>query len=174
MSRGATRHPAIFVFTPHGLNRILADGGSQPWALNLSRARQCEYLVLAQNRGARGEGPRAPHGTAFLVGRIADILPSPEEPDRKPPRWLIAIDAYAPVDIPEAWPGARNPVNYSALEDIGIDLEELEFRPLQPEHETASAAPAETTVPLTIEQAKCALAAHYNVQPGQIEIVIRG
>ena len=67
-----------------------------------------------------------PHGTAFLVGRIADVVRSPENDSR----WLIRIDAYARIALPEAWRGWRNPVRYTTLEELGVDPATLAFQPL--------------------------------------------
>ena len=72
------------------------------------------------------------------------------------------------------WNGQRNPVAYGSLTDLGIDPNELHFE-LMPEAPPATApSPLAAPAPLTIAQAKEALAATYGVQPQSVEITIRG
>jgi hypothetical protein len=119
-------HTAIVTFTAKPLASILHDRGSGDWRLDLRRARQTEYLVCAQHRhntnadSAFG-APEAPHRAAFLIGRIADVVPSPRDPDR----WVIKIREYTECNIPNIWGKAgpmRYPVWYTTLEALGIDL----------------------------------------------------
>ena len=75
---------AIVTFTARALEEILATGGSKAWVLDRNHARQQEYLVCTRNaHGERAKGSE-PHGSAFLVGRISDIVPSTEsDPNRR-------------------------------------------------------------------------------------------
>jgi hypothetical protein len=130
-------HPAIVTFTARPCSRIIHDGGSRDWRLDPLRARRAEFLVCTQNRRnaafvdpAFGP-PDAPHGAAFLIGRISGVVPSPENPDR----WLIRISEYSvPVSpIPNIWAKSghlRYPVWYTSLEELGIGLAALP--PFQP------------------------------------------
>ena len=131
-------HPAIVTFTAKPCDRIIRDGGSRDWRLDPERARRAAYLVCVQNRRPSGAvdpvfgPPDAPHGAAFLIGRISAVVPSPENPDR----WLIKISEYSVPDspIPNIWAKSghlRYPVWYTSLEDLGIDLAALPpFQPL--------------------------------------------
>ena len=118
-------HTAVVVFTARSLNEILRDGGSRDWRLDADRARNCEYLVCTQNRRNTDFGtPTAPHGAAFLIGRISGVVTSPDEPAR----WLIKINEYAECVIPNTWGKSgqlRYPVWYTTLEDLDIDLRNL-------------------------------------------------
>ena len=170
----------IIVFTARGPDRILREGGSQAWAMNAVRARQCRWLVCTQNRhhpDPEFSDASEPHGTAFLVGRIASIDPC-IEPDSKPGRWLIRIADYARIDIPDAWKGWRNPVRYATLADLGIDAAGFELRPMATPDAPAPMATAgdapPVRVPLTIQQAKRELAETFGVKPEDVEIIIRG
>lgn len=165
---------AIAVFTNRGRDRLLAEGGSQAWALDPARAAMCDYLVCIQNRHADGWGqPTHKHRHAFLVAKIAGIVPSKETPGR----FMILFTEYASIDIPikEKW---RNPVRYTDLAALGIDPAELKFsrvrvRPLResaPKPEEKSSAKEG----LDIASAKKALSAFYGVSLDAIEIVIRG
>jgi len=122
-------HTAIVTFTAKPLASILCDRGSGDWRLDLRRARKTEYLVCAQHRhnvnadSAFG-APQAPHRAAFLIGRIADVVPSLREPDR----WVIKISEYTECNIPNIWGKAgpmRYPVWYTTLEALDIDLGNL-------------------------------------------------
>lgn len=116
---------AIVVFTARSLDEILRDGGSRDWRLDADRARDCDYLVCTQNRRNTDFGvPTAPHGAAFLIGRISGVVRSP----RDPARWLIEISEYTKYVIPNIWGKSghlRYPVWYTTLEDLGIDLTTL-------------------------------------------------
>jgi hypothetical protein len=88
-------------------------------------------LVCTQNRHNADFGaPAAPHGAAFLIGRISEVVRSPERHDR----WLIKISEYIECNLPNIWGKSghlRYPVWYTTLEDLGIDLKTLPpFHPL--------------------------------------------
>lgn len=165
----------VAVFTARSPQRIIREGGSQAWKLDPVRANACTYLVCAQNKHNADldfSDATQPHGTGFLVGRISRLSPAAEAPDR----WMIEVDQYALIDHPQLWQGWRNPVRYTNLADLGIQLEDLTFEAM-PEQDRPSpvahgAAPAGGG--LTIAHAKTQLAATYGVRPESIEIVIRG
>jgi hypothetical protein len=122
-------HQAVVTFTARGSDRIIQEGGSQSWKLNTERMKDIEFLVCTQNvhNGPWG-GMDHPHRSAFLVGRVAGVVPSTDTPGR----WLIAISEFARVNIPEVWDKSRFPVRYTTLEDLGIDPATLNFEPLPP------------------------------------------
>lgn len=179
--------PAVLVFTARGPQRILSEGGSQAWKLDPDRTRRSGYVVCVQNRhnGAWG-GADQPHGTAFLVGRIADVVRSPEDDSR----WLIRIGAYARIALPDVWQGWRNPVRYTTLDELGLDPATLAFQPLpvdvpavardvedtpRPTNAPANAMVAQPEPrPLSIAEAKRGLALTFGVAEDAIEITIRG
>lgn len=166
------KHSAVCVLTARGIEKVLAEGGSQAWVLDAKRARACGHVVCVQNRNTGDDWGKAsaPHHTAFLVGRLKSIVPCEEEGAED--RWKLVFESYAEIDISNAWPGYRNPVFYTSLEDMGIDFDGLNFQPM-PEQEIRSAnhdAPAL----LTIAQAKAGLALTFGVPESAIEIMIRG
>ena len=183
---------AVLVMTARGFDRILKEGGSQAWVLNPNNAKKHEYLVTVQNRhnGMWG-GASEPHGTAFLVGRISDVVPSTDE-DSDGNRYLIKISEYARVSVPHKWRGS-NPVRYISLqEELGIDPETLEFHEMprlgasfdkvDEDNDIPDEAPsADNSNPhhpapialLTIPQAKAGLAAALGISPDQVEITIK-
>lgn len=161
-----TNANVLSVLTFKAVETILADGGTQSWALDRARAKACRYVVICRNgRSPHVEGVE-PHGSAFLVGKIKDVVPSTETEGR----WLIQLSEYAHCDVPEQWEG-RNPVAYWTEADYDeIDFAALDFHPM-PEPETEYVAPRPQ--PLTLAQAKAGLSAAFDVPPSAIEIVIR-
>ena len=163
---------AVCVLTARGIEMILAEGGSQAWVLDAKRARACQYVICVQNRGFADDWGKvsAPHHTAFIVGRLKDVVRSTEDPTAKDKRWLLVFSEYAEIDVPNAWPGNRNPVLYTDLESFGIKLEELKFHPMPEQEEPAPPIAA----PLTLAEAKAGLARTFGVAPTDIEITVRG
>jgi hypothetical protein len=165
---------AIVTFTARSKEDIISSAGSQAWVLDRAHARQQAYLVCTRNAYSESTEGDEPHGSAFLVGKISDIVPATDPDDAG--RWLIKFSEYALVDIPDAWPGLRNPVHYTTLEKLGIDPAALEFEPAPATNRTiTSVEPAATDVkPLTIAQAKRGLAVAFGVREDAVEITIRG
>ena len=163
------------VFTAKSVERILKEGGTSSWRLDRNHARQCAFAVCTRNAHADWtEGPE-PHHTAFLIGKIKDVVPSPTHEGR----FLIEFSDYAPLNIPDAWHGGRNPVSYGTTQDLGIDLALLKWESM-PETITPAAATHLAhatngrTGPLTIADAKQGLAETFGVSPEAVEITIRG
>ena len=149
----------ISVLTFKSIETILATGGTQSWALDRNRAARCDYVVICRNAKTRdSEGPEE-HGTAFMVGKIKDVVPSTETEGR----WLIQISEYALVEWPNEWEGHRNPVAYWNDNDYeGVDLKSLPYQPFE-----------KLPQGLTILEAKAGLSLGLNVPESAIEIVVR-
>ena len=163
----------VAVFTFKSIERILAEGGTSSWRLDRNHARQATYAVLTRNAHAdETEGPES-HHTAFLIGKISDVVPAARDG-----RFLILFSEYALINIPDAWDGGRNPVSYRSLDHFGIDPGTLEWKPMPEFKKHAPVAPSPSPRPdvvaLTMAQAKQGLALTFGVQPEAIEIVIRG
>ncbi|MBF0333789.1 MAG: hypothetical protein HQL40_09100 [Alphaproteobacteria bacterium] len=181
-------YSAIIVFTGRSIERMCQEGGSQAWSLDSRRARTAEYVVCVQNRHGDDRGGQEPHGTAFMVAPIHDVVPSPEWPGR----WMLAFREFAEIHIRNAWGGWRNPVRYASLDQLGIDPRELKLRPvgelltqrsgkdLGSDSDEKSLLASEPVVsagairPLTIAEAKRGLAVAFGVSEDKIEITIRG
>jgi hypothetical protein len=163
-------HPAIAVFTGQSIDQILQDGGSSPWLLNRHHAKRQIYIVCVRNtKYADFPGPE-PHKQAFLIGKIKGLRPIGRAGAFQ--RWFIEISEYARVSYPNAWDG-RNPVRYTTLEEMGIDPSELTFTLLEATPQILSERDNPGIQPLTIEQAKQGLSAHFGVAPDAIEIILR-
>lgn len=173
---------AVVVFTARGFDRLLSDGGSGSWVLSEKRALRCKYVVCVQNRDPADNHNNdwgdvsEPHKNAFFIGRISDVVVSPEWDGTRPTRWLIRVSEYAKVEYPNMWDGARNPVAYSSLSDLGIDESVLNFNKM-PDVDVKSPEIASEDEPypdgLSIQQAKILLSKKYEVSVESIEIIIR-
>lgn len=172
----------ITVLTARGITEILKSGGSQAWRINAAHAAKYQYLVCVQNSKIDWGTQEAKHHHAFLVGKISKISRAPEAPSK---RWIINIDSYAEIDIPGQWDGNRNPVSYRNMESMGIDIDELEFKPvptvesstlsdLNDEAEGDLAEDSDATTPLSLKEAKAGLAMYFGVSEDDIQIVIKG
>jgi len=175
---------AVVVFTARSPDRIIQEGGSQAWVLNPARARNCEFLVCTQNRynpDHEFSDATEEHGAAFLIARISGVCPSPEGREG---RWLIEISEFARINKPNVWHHWRNPVRYTSLSELGIDLADVKFEPMpnsetrpskrEPAPPREAVAAAWPPAMLTIPEAKKALAATFGVNPDAVEITIRG
>lgn len=122
--KAVKKHRAVCVLTGHNIQRIIAEGGLQAWALNAEEIKSCEYVVCVQNHNFLDA--LAPHHTAFLVGRLKEAV-SPRKTGFED-RWILLFSEYAVIDVPNAWPGYQNPVFYTDLESFGIASDSLKFQ----------------------------------------------
>lgn len=164
-------HSAIAVFTAKSLSTILEEGGSSSWKLDRNNARICEYLVCTRNAHADWvQGPEE-HSSAFLVGKVSDIVPAPDSEGR----WLISISEYALVEMPDVWQGWRNPVKYTTLEDLGFDLAALSFQLMPPPSaKQATLGEYKSNADSAFARAKQIVAGALGVPANAIEITVRG
>src|ERR1700722_6713587 len=131
-----TPEDAIVVFTARSPERIIREGGSQAWVLNPAHAKRCHWLVCTQNRhnpDHEFSDASEPHGSAFLLGKIASIIRAPEAGSDD--RWMVTLSEFARIHYPHAWDHGRNPVRYSSLKQLGIELEGVVFQPMPPRSE---------------------------------------
>lgn len=163
--------PALAFFTGKPTQTLMNDGGTSSWVLDRNKARNFRYAVCVKNQHADWSDGDEEHGAAFVVGKISDVVPSAESPDR----WLVKFSEYAVVNVAGAWKGWRNPVRYTTMEELGIDFAALSFKAMPAVAEPAEqiAASAKST-PMTIAQAKAGLALTFGVSPDAIEIIVRG
>jgi hypothetical protein len=167
---------AIAVFSGKSKEHIFRDGGTQSWRLVQANAAKQQFVVICRSGVGWAEGPEE-RGSAFLIGRIAGVQPSKEDPGR----FLIRISEYADVSVPSVWKGWRNPVKYTTLEELGISPNSLTFKPMPQPAQTESEGvlrderpSTRTSLSLSISEAKAALSRHYQVSVDAIEITIRG
>lgn len=120
--------PAIIVFTAENKDEIVSNGGSQSWAVSRKRAQRQEFLVCVRNANNDLSDGDEQHGSAFLVGRISDVVVAlhPKRP-HETGRWMIKISEYVEVDLAGVWQGWRDPIRYISLESLGIEPATLSF-----------------------------------------------
>lgn len=164
----------LAVLTYKAIETCLDVGGTQSWALDRAHAMQCRYAVLCRNGRHPDVEDTRPHKTAFMVGKIDDVIPSTDHEGR----WLVTFSEYAEIDVPDVWKGGRNPVSYTTLDELGVSLDGVKFKPM-PKREKEAVQPGldATAAPpamLTIAEAKRALAVTFGVKPDAVEITIRG
>ena len=173
----------LVFYTAKSIERILREGGSSAWRLDRNHARRCVYAVCTRNAHADWVEGKEPHHTAFLIGKISDVVPcepTPENEEAAEKRYLIEFSEFARVEIPDFWKGDRNPVKYRSSDDLEIDFSALKWEPM-PKLENAqkqvvgpAAQPKATIGALTMAEAKKGLALTFNVPAEAIEITIRG
>lgn len=103
-----------------------------------------------------------------MVGKISKVLLV--DPEEK--RYMLQFSEYAEVSVPDAWNGQRNPVQYTTLEEMGIDVRKLKFKPMPEVAENISPIVQSTANGLSIEEAKKGLAQRFGVKLEQIQITI--
>lgn len=157
----------IALFTTKSARAWLDAGGTESWTLNPERAKRCRYVVLCRNPEA-DLGVEELRRTPFMIGRISSVVPSADTPRR----WMPIFDEYALIDKPEAWKGWRNPVRYTTLAELGINLAAIKFMPM-PKKVEGYEATSEAVTKINIDTAKRGLAAYYGVRPEAVEIKIR-
>ncbi|MBT0622551.1 hypothetical protein KIH32_01435 [Pseudomonas fluorescens] len=186
----------VTVFTCRGKDRILYEGGSQAWRIDMSKASKRKYVVCVQNRNETWGQATADHKTAFLIGKISSVTKSTQKGATD--RAIINISEYAELNVPDRWLGNRNPVAYRHLSDFGIhthdDLADLSWTRLgvrfslenkEPEEmpgddyeavqldDPLPEKPVEGIKALTVEEAKAGLAMNFGISVEKIDITIR-
>jgi hypothetical protein len=154
----------ISVLTSKSVETIIADGGSQSWALDRGRAARCDYLVACRNANDNPEGSE-PHRMAFLVGKVSDVVASTETEGR----FKILISEFVRIEVAEGWEeGRRNPVAYYKDCDFTDNAgKPIDFKALSYEKLDAAVRG------LTVAEAKAGLAAAFSLPESAIEITIR-
>jgi hypothetical protein len=131
--------------------------------------------VVTRNRHSDWAPDDFDHGTAFLVGRISGVMETDETTADGRPRFAIAFDAYAEINKPEVWSKSRNPVWFTNLDALGIDLSSLEFIDVESGNSISSLKGPQVVVEgLSFAEARRGLAARYGVPSNRIEITIHG
>lgn len=159
----------LSVLTYKSVETILEVGGTQSWAMSRERAMGCKYAVVCRNAHHPDVEGQEPHHSAFMVGRISDVVPSTETDGR----WLVLFSHYALISAPNQFEG-RNPVRFWTTDDYGedIDFDRLKFEPMPADNRPADNKPQANG--MSISEAKLALSIRYEVDPSQIDITIRG
>ena len=167
----------VFIFTAKSIETLLEEGGTSRWRLDRNHVRQCTYAVCTRNAHASWtEGPE-PHHSAFLIGKIKDVVPAhydeDEDAENLEGRFLIEFSEYARVDIPNAWRGGRYPIRYANLADLAIDPSTLHWEAMPARADAERAPPVRDTSIGALAEAKRIICQGLNVSPEAVEITIR-
>jgi hypothetical protein len=167
---------ALVVLTSETVETIEINGGTGDWVLSPKKAGTCKYVVCCRKPAWNNKKERIAHRAAFLIGLISGLHKKPDSENvRNQPRFRIELSEYATFERPRAdvWKEGRNPVSYKTLKALGIDLRGLKFKPM-PVPTPSAKSDAAGSAPMTIADAKKALAASFGVSPEDVEITIRG
>jgi hypothetical protein len=151
----------IQTYTSNSFEEIVKQGGDFDWYLNVNRAKNCQYLVCCSSVGNN-------RGCNFLVGKISGVEVSKKDEKGKN-RYVIRVLEVAAINVSDRWGGYQNPVHYTNLTDMGIDLSALKWQKVATPEQSSPAV-----LDLTITQAKAGLAQYYGVLASNIEIIIKG
>ena len=122
----------IIVFTAKNIDKTIEQGGSGNWKLNTARAKKCDYVLLTANSHHRqSTHPTEKHGHAFLIGRVSGLSPDAYDDlrNREDNHWIIQFSEYAVIDVAGVWGGYQNPIKYADLSTLGIDPEQVDWKP---------------------------------------------
>jgi hypothetical protein len=166
---------AIVVFTSDSVDSIVKQGGSGDWVVSAKKADRRKYLVCCRKPNWSNRKQGIPGRAAFLIGRVAGLIERADSKNsRDQMRYLIRMADYAEFEKPGVWKDkVRNPVAYSTLDKLQIDLRGLKFKPM-PEVDAGTAQEIPGAKQMTIADAKNGLALTFGVKPDDIEIIIRG
>lgn len=163
---------AITVFTAHTLEKILSEGGSGDWVLDPKRANKFKYLVCYRKPSWENRGDGTTERVPFLIGIIKSFADRSRGDERGQRRFFIELSSFAMITNGKPHHDSRrNPVAYSSLHELGVDIKGLTFKDISVAERPQVAASEQT---LTISEAKRALAKTFGVKPEDVEITIRG
>jgi hypothetical protein len=158
----------LMVFTSKSLATMQREGGSGNWAANKDRLRHAKWLVATRNEKSNWAQGAEAHGSAFMVGRVSGIKSAPV-PEQH--RFVVSFDKYADLDIPNAWPGSRNPVTYTDLATLGVNPDALEWKDFHPQPSPDSVcSPNEPS--LVIDRARSMIAEAFSISPEAVKITV--
>lgn len=159
---------SVVVYTDVRSDEIIREGGLGDWVLDPERASACKFLVCCRKERWSNVDEGVPKRAAFLIGRIKKFAPKAAN-SRGQRRFFIEISDYVLTKKTDVWQDWRNPVRYDSLKRLGFSQAALKFQsvPVRSKRQPSKAAP------MTIEQAKKALADSLGISPDQIEITIR-
>ncbi|WP_163650719.1 hypothetical protein [Modicisalibacter sp. 'Wilcox'] len=182
-------HEVVLTFTGQGVERMAMYGGSGHWTAAPYSLNKASYLICVRNRRRDYEDwaeKDLPHGQAFLLAKVTGVSKSPRQSSTQKQRHIVNFEEYTEINVPDAWrkctKGQIFPVAYRSREAIetalGIDFDDPSFvwkrlsdlKPAQEEGPDEAAEEDLTSRPITVEQAKQELAAHFGVSTEQIEI----
>jgi hypothetical protein len=159
----------VMVLTSKSLETMEKEGGSGNWAARRDRLEHARWIVAVRNRHSNWSQGDEEHGSAFLIGQVTGVKPSPPS---QPNRFIITFDQYAELKNPEkVWGNNRNPVTYTSLSELGIEPEKLDWKPFSGAP-SADEIHASSTPGAVIDQARAMIASSLAISPDAVKITI--
>lgn len=123
---------SIHVFTHRSVEFLTKLGGSTSWILDPIRAQNCEYIICSRNNNnGLAESDGIDHKSAFLIGRVSNVVPSLNIP-RDENRFMVEFSEFSLITLDNFWQGERNPIVYldtwSLLTDGYLDFSTLNWQ----------------------------------------------
>ena len=123
---------SIHVFTHRSVEFLTKLGGSTSWILDPIRAQNCEYIICSRNNNnGLAESDGIDHKSAFLIGRVSNVVPSLNIP-RDKHRFMVEFSEFSLITLDNFWQGERNPIVYldtwSLLTDGYLDFSTLNWQ----------------------------------------------
>ncbi len=165
----------IVIFTGKGSPSFARDGGSRAWKLNIARASGARYAVICHHKHSVYKDFDGEHGKAWLVAKVTGITPDIETAGR----WLVRFDEYAEIDVPDFWDGSRNPIRYSKIDELPVNLEQLHWKHLADmdfEDDAAEGGDGPSVagrIRLEVMRAQHEVATNLGLEPSEVEVIIR-
>jgi hypothetical protein len=159
----------VMVYTENTLADCIERGGVGWWTIGERSVSKVRYAIVAAKGGVDDKKAK------FII-KVKGYL---RHPDPTENRVMLTFDEYALLDIPDAWPGNRNPVAYVLAADYGIDYDKLQWQRVSAGTDKASISHRSTENlmehfdKLTLQQIKEGLARRFQVTAAAIEINIK-
>lgn len=123
---------SIHVFTHRSVEFLTKLGGSTSWILDPIRAQNCEYIICSRNNNnGLAESDGIDHKSAFLIGRVSNVVPSLNIP-RDENRFMVEFSEFSLITLDNFWQGERNPIVYldtwNLLTDGYLDFSTLNWQ----------------------------------------------
>ena len=164
----------VIAFTTKNIDKTIEQGGCGYWKLNAKRVKKCTYVLLAANSLHRDSShPKNLHRYGFLIAKVLDVKKHNYDDIEKKEsaRWVIQFSEYAEINIPNLWGGFQNPIKYTNLDELNINVSNINWKPF-PVSTTEEATDIKIP-PLTINEAKVGISKKLDIPTDCIEITIK-
>jgi len=159
----------VMVFTSKSLQTMQDEGGSGNWAANKDRIGHAKWLVATRNQKSGWTQGDEGHGSAFFIGRVSGVKAAPA-PEQK--RFIIQFDQYAEINLSDVWTGSRNPVAYTDLKTLKIDVDKLNWKPFVPNLQHEARALTDMEPSSVVDRARVMIAEALSVSPDAVKITV--
>ena len=157
----------VMVYTENTLKDCIERGGVGWWTIGDRTVDKIKYAIITVKGGVDNKAAK------FAVKVKGHI----KHPDPLENRVMLTFDEAALIDVPNAWPGNRNPLTYVDATVFGIDFDKLEWEAVPVGIAKGENRSNENLMEhfdkLTIKQIKEGLARRFSVAAAAIEINVK-